>query len=163
MLEVLNVLSGLFTNSSPSPTSLSPRWSPDQLASWPSLDSKANVTKGNFYKDFPRKTYNVNTWNATDNSKNAGKRRVINHAFCGENDPFCGDIHDPTCQSWVQASSRESREGMDKASGYGSLGELSRSRYLRRSLLRKVDGDESTRRIEVKVVPYFFVSSAEIF
>ncbi|MCJ1465300.1 hypothetical protein MMC07_003917 [Pseudocyphellaria aurata] len=42
---------------------------------------KANVTKGTFYKVWPRKANEMNTWNCVDNAKHANKRRVLNHVF----------------------------------------------------------------------------------
>lgn len=44
-------------------------------------NAKANVTKGMFYKVWPRKAAHVNTWNCTDNARHVAKRRVLNHVF----------------------------------------------------------------------------------
>ncbi|MCJ1462456.1 hypothetical protein MMC07_001058 [Pseudocyphellaria aurata] len=45
---------------------------------------RANVTKGTFYKIYPRKANEHNTWNCVDNAKHAKKRRVLNHVFSGK-------------------------------------------------------------------------------
>ena len=45
------------------------------------FNPKANVTKGAFYKVWPRKADEPNTWNCTDPAEHASKRRVLNYVF----------------------------------------------------------------------------------
>lgn len=84
MLDVFEILSVLFINTLPgstfrdrpngliinSPTGHHSIYSP-----------KANVTKGNFYKIFPRKANETNIWSCTSSVKHASKRRVLNKIF----------------------------------------------------------------------------------
>lgn len=45
---------------------------------------KANVTKAIFYRVWPRKAGEINTWTSIDNAKHAKLRRVLSHAFSEE-------------------------------------------------------------------------------
>lgn len=44
-------------------------------------NAKARVTKGIFYKVWPRKTSHPNTWDCVDNSMHARKRHVLHYVF----------------------------------------------------------------------------------
>lgn len=82
ILRTLTVL--VFTNLLPGSTF---RYRPDGLlfnspTDFRSIYSfKANVMKGIFYKIWPRKATELNTWHCIDNAKHSSKRKVLNHIF----------------------------------------------------------------------------------
>lgn len=164
-LEVLKVLSVLLANALSGSTF---RYRPDGLMiNSPTghhsiYKPKANVTKGTFYKVYPRKASDMNTWNCTNNAKHASKRRVLNHIFSENAIRSAEKFVIQHVNRWCELLGENSEEwskprDMSHWSNYlvfDILGDL----CFGKSMETKEPGEN-----ELKAVPYFMATSLNLF